>query len=148
MNASSVDTATGGVKLKMKDGGKLYAARCGERILRRGARTHTGAAEYAALVARRLERWKRVDPLIMALPIGYHDRIYNELTIQFTLRERLKLLLGWNVQLRLSILCGNRPGRVESSEQIELVRQKAGGSGHAQRAENLERESALSHALA
>lgn len=135
---------TDGLKLKLRDGSKIYAARIGDRILRRGMRTHSSAEQYAAIVARRLERWKRVDPLVMKLPIGFHDRISQELTIGFTLRERVKLLLGWNVKLRLSILCGNRPGRVQSSEQIELVRLPEPAGQTVAQVRN-EQESALSH---
>lgn len=114
-----------GHKLRTKDGSKLYGAsvmcRGKERLLRRGSRTHSHAEHYAAMVQDRLERWGRVDARVLRLPVGFRDCITNEVEIRFGILDRLKVLLGFRVQMRLKILCANPPGRVESSERLALI---------------------------
>ncbi len=58
----------------------------------------------------------------MTLPSGYKDAIHVITDIHFCFWDRLKILLGWKVEIHSTTYCENLPGHVYSESMTDVYR--------------------------
>jgi hypothetical protein len=58
------------------------------------------------------------------LPEWAQDEITVRVGLFFSWKDRLKILLGWRIELSAFTLCENKPGRVESTSEVRVWRHK------------------------
>lgn len=60
------------------------------------------------------------------LPTGYEDALYTHTTVKFSLKDKLKILLGYKVELRTQTYCEHAPGNTANGEtRLSVYRERA-----------------------
>ncbi|MEW6737502.1 MAG: hypothetical protein AB1489_39840 [Acidobacteriota bacterium] len=58
------------------------------------------------------------------LPDGYKDKITTFIEVQLGLKDKLKLLLGFSIEVKLVTYCQNVPGKVCSESSARVYRER------------------------